>query len=297
MSTSKTNFMGLEENPVITVNFNSTNVISYGGGNAFQNGMRINLPSTLSLKGLSCTLKIIETPYSFPSFTSASYFTYTWIDGSVNNVPIPKNSTLEISDLQLLLESVMITNGHYLVDGAGNNQYYISFYANPIYYRVTFQSIPFPTSLPAGWSNPNAISFPANPTYVQVTFLDPAICGVVGFNPGTYPSAQTPAANIYTVNGQNCPEVTPYSCIQILTDFVCNPQSYPAQMLNQFPIAGVAYGGIISYEPRFPTWMGCSNNNTNSLTLWLADQNGNGITVLDPNWVVQIQFKKTNSFQ
>ena len=256
----------------------------------------MTLPVPYDFTGLLCTLKLLNVPFSFPSFTASSFFTYTWVDASVNTVPIPANTTFEISDLNALLQSVMITNKHYLIDGSGNNQYYIGIFSNPIYYACTLQAQPFPTSLPATYTKPAgaAWSFPGVATYIQLNFANTDICNVLGFLPGSYPPAQTPASSNYSVNSQNSPEVSPYSCVQLLGDFVGNGQAVPANLINQAPISDVPYGGNITYEPKLPAWVPCIPKTASTIVVYLADQYSNPLIVLDKNWVAQIAFKQAS---
>ena len=185
-----------------------------------------------NLTGYEVCLRSINIPYSFPSFLAASFIGYVWPATSTNpatayTVSIPAYTTWDINGLNSLLESVMITNGHYLVNSAGQNVYYAQLSPNPPYYRTTYQTTLVPTSLPTGWTNPASFPFPVIASNVLLQISDSQAQIVLGFNAGTYPSATTGA--IYNVNGQNAPQVNPYSTIIVKSNIAVEDQSLGLQ--------------------------------------------------------------------
>ena len=278
---------------IIKLNFNQTNLVS----NGLNNFMQFQAPNgSYDLRNYVMCLKSINIPYSFPSFKTASYFQYRWIDGTLYPVAIPANTTWEIADLNGLMESVMITNGHYLINGSGNYVFYAQMVANANYYTTTLQFTPFPTALPVGWQNPASISFPVAQTYLQLLFTPQDIQTILGFtNAGPYPASQTPATTLYAVNSQVAPQVSPYSSIQIWCDCLSSVDNNTPKLLDTFPI-DVSYGQAIIYEPKFPSWVYCNNSATYAqINVYLLDQYGNPLTVLDPSWSIQILLKKIGS--
>ena len=281
---------------IIKLSFNQTNLISNptGGLNNFMQFQATQ--GGYNLKDYLMCLKNIVINYSFPSFTQAASFTYTWITGVQYTVNIPVNTTWEIADLNSLMESVMITNGHYLLNSSGNYVFYAQIIANSNYYKTTLQMQPFPIALPAGWTNPSAIVFPVQPTYVQLTFNNTQVQNVLGFTAiGPYPPGQTPAVSNYSVNSQQAPQVCPYSSIQIWCDSLSAKDNNTPKLLDTFPV-NVLYGQPIVYEPKFPSWVLCNSSATyNFINVYLLDQYGLPLTVLDPNWSMSILLKKANS--
>ena len=98
--------------------------------------------------------------YVWYGSTGASTYTVTMPDGYY-----------EISDINAYLQSVLVSNGHYLTDSSGNYVYYLQLEVNQTEYAVQFNSYPIPSSLPSGYSNPASMSFPSADTTPQITIL------------------------------------------------------------------------------------------------------------------------------
>ena len=206
-------------------------------------------------------------------------------------VAIPANTTFDISDLNSLLVSVYLTNGHYLVNASSQNVYYTQIYSNPNYYSATIQAIPFPTSLPEGYSNPNAISFPGVATYVLLNIANNEVVEVTGFQPGSYPPAQTPASTNYSSNSRLAPQVNPYAAVQIVSPQLSGVNNNPQNLLASFPI-NVAYGQPLVYQPTYPSWVATVSNIQQTLTFVLTDELSNPLVILDPYMVLTVVIRQ-----
>ena len=143
-----------------------------------------------------CSLKSLTLYYSWPNISSAmgnNSFSYNW-----NGTSFPvvlADGIWNFSDIQSYLQQVMLQNGHYLVDASGNQQYYISIFANSVLYALSLTVTPVPSSLPAGWSNPAGIAlFGKTPQLV----IPAGLVTLTGFAAGSYPTL--PQTTLFQIN-------------------------------------------------------------------------------------------------
>ena len=125
------------------------------------NRFQYNFPATANLTDCEIALSSINLNYCWFNVTAAlgnNAFTYTWIDTTVITVTLP-DGFYTVSDINNYLQYVMLAQGHYLVDSSSLNHFYLDFAENVPRYKVQFDSITLPASLPAGWSYPQAGAF------------------------------------------------------------------------------------------------------------------------------------------
>lgn len=132
----------------VQIFLNDTNIVA-GTNNS---KMRYRFASgNLNLSGKEICIKSIDMIYSFPSVTASGGlpFTYTWIDGTVVTVTLEENGTYSAADINGLLQTTMIANGHYLLDATTGTipYYFASFVENSVLYGIQYNSLPVPTSL------------------------------------------------------------------------------------------------------------------------------------------------------
>lgn len=245
-----------------------------------------------NLKNCEVALRSATVNYSFPTFKTATFFKYIWpSDGLTYNVPIPANFYGSLDDMSNILHSVMLTNGHYLVNAVGNYVYYASMSGSQNYDATIITSPLVPTALPAGYSNPAGMTFPAVASNVQWVFSQPDILTTFGFDAGTYPSTPVTGIN-YNLISQHTPQLSPYSAILLWTDAVAEQQNTYPNQLYSFPI-NAEYGQNITVEPKNFVWIRASDiERKQSISVSLKDQTGNDLTVLDPNWTVELLIRE-----
>lgn len=233
-----------------TIILNSTN-IQPGSSNSTlvyrfpTGGIKLEENDQLALTNLSIF-------YSWFNFNSTLYnnttFTYTWIDATVHTVTIP-NSNLNITDLNAYLRSVMVTNTHYLLDGA-DIVVFLELVLNISKYAVQFNALTVPTAAQAttlGYTLPSGATwaFPISAVSPQITISSMNNFGtVIGFNAGTYPAA--PSATNFSKLSDNAPQVSPITSLVLTCSLVDNDIASPSELLYCFPIPDVAFGTLIT---------------------------------------------------
>jgi hypothetical protein len=188
-----------------------------------------------------------------------------------------------VDTLQQFLQTQMIANGLYLVDGAGNDVFYLYLVYSPTYYAVQLVVAPVPTALPVGWTAPAGfVGF--NAVSVTPTLVLPAsgsVAPILGFVPGaSYPAA--PAAVNTSILSTLTPIGSTINSLVARCSLVNNPTSVPTDIMDGFPI-NAQFGSNITYDPSFEKWVDVRDGTYNSLTFTVVDQNLNPIVAQDPN--------------
>jgi hypothetical protein len=183
----------------------------------------------------------------------------------------------------------MISNGHYLVDAAGDNVYYIEVVTNSVLYAVQFNCFKLPTSLPTGYTNPAAMTYPATTLTPQVTIPATNFRNYLGFDAGTYPSVQQ--TTDYSAYSTTAPQVSPTQSIIMTTNLISNGLTNPGNVLYSFTPSGVQFGSLIESKPASPMWLDVTNGFFQSVEIQLYNQAFTPLVVKDPNVVIILVVK------
>ena len=133
---------------------NGSNVVTTDPTNSTY---RFNFAGTRLIKDTKIAISNISLFYSWFNISAAfnnNFFQYTFTNNagtSTFNVSIV-DGYYTIAQLNSYLQSVMITNGHYLVNGSGQNVYYLEILENASAYAIQLNCFAFPTALPVGWT-------------------------------------------------------------------------------------------------------------------------------------------------
>lgn len=136
---------------VQSIVFNSSHVVSGTNNTKY----RFPLAQTALLKnGTKVALQSLTAPYSFYNISSLyanNQFSITFqcsvAGGTTKTIAITvPDGFYTLSQLNSYLQSVMITNGYYLVS-ANNYVYYAHFVYNTSLYKIEIDLFPVPTSL------------------------------------------------------------------------------------------------------------------------------------------------------
>jgi hypothetical protein len=275
---------------IINLTYGSRNLVPNGKNNTME---QIGTSGGVDLSDYECALRILNIPYSFPTFPNASSFSYTWpaTSGSgatTYQVAIPANTSWNVSDLNALLQSVMKTNNQFLKNESNEDVFFGSLNVNTQYYRITYTASAIPTALPSGFpasGNPS-FPYPLSVSNVLLNIANGDICTTLGFVAGTYPTTST--SQNYNVNGTLAPLITPNSFISVRSNIVFESASTYNDQLHSFAYSGVRYGSVITVEPAILNWKSCVSRRFHSISISLKDQSGEALTVLDPNWGCEI---------
>lgn len=259
--------------------------------NGYNNVLKYNFPAgAVNFTNSKIAVASIALYYSWFNITSSiteskynnNSFQYVWYSGSTSQtytITIP-DGYYSASTLNAYLQSVMITNGHYLTDADGNYVYYLEIVENSSKYSIQLNSYALPTSLPSGYSNPASMSFPATKKTPQFIILSSNnFKDIVGFSAGTYPSSvQT---TDYSVTSTYTPEFSPVSSLILLLNILDNRLSNPSSVFFTFSPAGTSYGSLIEVNSRSLLFNKIKDGTYADFTLTITDQNFKPIKIKD----------------
>ena len=267
---------------------NSTNVT-----NSNNNRYTITFAGSKNFDGLEIALVNASLFYSNFNFTSAlqnNYFSYIWVDSTVNVVSIP-DSYQDASSLNTLLQNVMVVNNHYLIDANGNNVYYLQIQENPNLYAIQLNSLVLPASL-------GTLTYPAGHTWTvsvktpQFVIPNTVITNNIGITAQTFPVSLSGTANS-SLTSSFTPQITAVNSIFLCSDVADNAMSGMSnEVVYNINGSSVAFGNMISVSPNFSTWIKCKNMQSNKLTVYLIDQNYQPIIFRDNSMTFTIAVRK-----
>lgn len=279
-----------------TIILNSTNIVPTTNNSRLTyrfptGGIKLEADDEIALTNLNVF-------YSWFNFDQALYnntvFTYTWIDATTHTVTVP-NSNLNITDLNAYLRSVMVTNKHYMLDGA-DIVVFLELLLNVSKYSVQYNALTVPTTAEAatlGWTLPAGATWtlPVSAITPQLTILSTNNFGtVIGFNAGTYPAA--PSATNYSKLSDQAPQVSPITSMVVTCSLIDNDIANPSELLYCFPIPDVAFGTLITPSiPEF-AFIQAKVGGFSTITVEFRDQLFNKVSIQDPQIVVILGLRK-----
>lgn len=247
--------------------------------------------------------------YSWFNITSNlinNTFSYNWINGAgvatTYTIKVP-DGLYEISTLNQLLQFTMIQNGHYLVNGSGENVYYAEFIVNPSRYAVQVNTYLFPTALPVGFTNPAAVAFPPQSFNPIITF-PPNINQIFGYVPNfatnqNLNNAYVPPVSDYVSKLANgtisyistlAPNVQPNSSLLFSLSNIDNAYAQPTSIIYTL-VPTVAIGQLISERPANYIWNKLIPGTYNELRLTLLGTDLQPIKINDPSMTIVLVIK------
>lgn len=252
-----------------TIIFNSSNLVNDGQNNK----LVYKFPNSVQFKDSYISLSQAQMYYSWFNITSSysnNTFSYVWL----NNAGIPTtytclipNGIYEIATLNNFLQYTFLQNGHYLVNGSGQNVFYAEFILNPARYSVQINTFLFPNALPVGWTNPAGIAFPYANTFNPSIIIPNNLNTIMGFTTtlttdinlnNTY--APPPSQYISKLaNGTlsyistTSPQVQPNSSILINISNIDNSYSQPTGIVYSI-VPSVGVGEVINEKPVNYIW-------------------------------------------
>jgi hypothetical protein len=203
-----------------------------------------------------------------------------------------------IEDLNSFMQQFAITNGLYLINSAGENVYYTpAFYVNSVSYAIQILLYTVPRSLPTGWTQPaNWIGYSTHTAdrtpHIHVS-ANNNFGDYIGFTPGQYPPT-LPRTTDYSVLSNKKPPIGSYvNSIIIHCNLVNNPVVSPSDILDAFQISNTTFGENINYNPSVEKFVKLTKGTYSSMVIYLTDQNNNPITLIDPNILITLLFRKS----
>ena len=278
------------------ITLNSTNVTADPSNAVY----RYNFPGSIKFDNAKVAVAQCNIFFSWFNISAAndnnSYqFIFTDGGGSTTYTVTMDDGYYSIADMNTYLQSILISNGLYLVDSVGDFVYYIEILTNATFYAVQLNNYAFPTALPAGYTNPNALTFPGVASATQFIILDNAFQQIIGFNDQTIP------VGIEATNQSNLSDFTPQvdtvQSVVIAANLINNLYSNPSSLLYPFTASESAgFGDLINVHPQNLLYLDVNEGYYNFVEITFLDQLFNKIQIQDTNVVVQLSFivKKEN---
>jgi hypothetical protein len=256
---------------------------------------------------MECMLSSAQIPYSIFNITTAynnNKLVLGFPTGSATNsyttftITFP-DGFYTLSDIRNYIQQYCITNGLYLINATGSYVYYIDFQLNSSYYANQILLYTVPLSLPVGWTQPsNWIGYStftsARTPYIQLgvalNFHD-----YLGFSNGFFPpgAQNTGYTSNYSLISNQLPPIATYvNSIIVHCSLVNNNIVSPSDILDAFQISNTTFGANINYSPQIEKFVKLTKGSYSSMSLYLTDQNNNPITLIDPNILITLLFKK-----
>lgn len=291
---------------VQTIVFNSSNVLTGTNNSKY----RFNLAQTTFIKkGCKVAIQSVTLPYSWYNISASifqnSKFTITFpcsvAGGSTNSISVNvPDGFYTLTQLNSYLQSIMITNGYYLVSGS-NNVYFAQFVYNTSLYKIEVDLLPVPTTLgtytygttTAGWGASSGVGsgLPATGYTPQITF--PVVGGInsiLGFSSNTtIPATQQTTTQAFT--STTTPNLTPINSLILLCNLVNNKYSVNNQTIFALT-PNTSYGSnIVVNNSLTDSFVDIFEGYYNYIDLEFRDQNFNTMFIRDPNLCILMLIK------
>lgn len=288
-----------------TLIINSSNVVNTNTNATYQYnfiGGTFNIDDDMEVM-----LSSAQIPYSIFNITSAynnNRFTIGFPTGSATNSYTTFNITIPdgfytIDDIRGFIQQHAIANGMYLINANGDNVYYIDIVQDITYYANQILLYTVPRSLPSGWTQPSNwigySTFTSDRTpYIQLA-VGSQFHEYLGFTNGVYPSGALTAGRTtnFSILSNRMPPIGSYvNSIIIHCSLVNNSVVSPSDIIDAFQITNATFGSNINYAPSIEKFVKLTKGNYSSMIIYLTDQNNNPITLLDPNILITLLFKR-----
>lgn len=276
-----------------TLVLNSSNVMANGRNTNFE--YKFISGSLVIPENSEMAISNVTIPYSFFNINLQLYnnssFSYTFPSSTGTNtysVTLP-DGYYSVDDINQYLQTVMITNGQYLVNASGQYVYYITLAYDVVYYSVQLVCYAVPTSLPTGYTNSAGMTFPSAATTPQLIISDNNFGAVIGFTTGTYPS--TASTSNQSTLSNTVPDGSVVNSMILRCNLVDNCVTMPSDIVDSIPISNTVFGANISYQPSFAKWQKVKAGRYSSMRVSIVDQNLNAIQANDPNVLITLLLK------
>lgn len=281
------------QSDIFDIPFNYNNIDTM---NPNQNVMKVkSISGAIDTSGYEACLVQMYWPNSVPNFPVGATFTLNIPTSTGTNAvacTIDANASLYVSDFNNLLKFYSEENNFYLVNAAGEKEYFVSAVFNPTYTKAELIFTNVPTSLPSGYSNPAGMTFPATPSWAQLVLTDTYILRLLGFDSGTYPPAMTPTGGLdFNELGSTVPLEQPNDTFIVLLNVCENTVSEFSNYLASVDNIDTPLGFNIRYQPPQELYVPCSNTRDN-IVITVVDAAGNDVKQLSKYWGGRIRFRR-----
>jgi hypothetical protein len=311
-----------------TIVLNSSNLVDDGQNNK----LVYNFPSSVLFENTYVAVSSASLYYSWFNIREAygnNTISYTWITSPqipAYTLTIP-DGLYEVSALNQFLQYEMIKRGHYVIDSAGNNVFFIELTVNPARYAVQVNTYMVDTAVigttisgsvkykkPPGWDETT------NDTEFNPILTIPSQLGkLLGFKGGLNTYANfgnpndtayiggthladgttdfTPTSNIskiqslgtISVVSNASPDIQPNSSVLITCSSVDNPYASPSSVIYTIT-PNVGAGEIINEKPPAFMWNKLIGGTYNQIRIGLLGNDLTPLQLKDPAMTFVLAF-------
>jgi hypothetical protein len=281
------------------------------------NKLRYNFPNTVDFeKGDTIAISHFNVFFSWYNISASNNnnkFSYVWFDtdGDLTqtfNVVLP-DGFYTVPALYKYIQSVMVTNGHYLViKETGNFMYFIELRENETYYGLSFRLSSLSTIYDFNdgkgpVSITDKVFAPDSDMWaIPSTFLTPQVIiqnnsnfkDLIGFKAKTiYGDTSTATTNdTYSFLSDITPEMEPSSSFIVTCDIIDNDLGKPNNILYAFTIPnGVEFGDLITSNTDL-IYSKIKPGKRNYIDISIYDQDFNALMIRDSNILIVLSILK-----
>ena len=266
-----------------TILFNSNNVLVGSNNSKYQYFFPQGGATFKNAKVCLSSLSIYYSWFNIRASYNNNTFGYYWINGTLVNITL-EDGFYTVGDLNEKLQSIMISNGHYLIDDNGDYVYYLEMQENPVRYAIQVNCYATPAALPAGWSYPVNSPVAVNGLGPRLVVNNNAFQNIIGFTQGIYPAVAQNTNQSFL--SSFTPQVGPISSVLLLCSIINNNLGNNNLLYSFSP--NVAFGSQINIEPPNHIWMDVLDGNYTNIRVDFVDQNFNSIPINDNNLVMTL---------
>jgi hypothetical protein len=180
------------------------------------------------------------------------------------------------ANINQFIQKALVAAGAYLIDGSGNNVFFIQISENSTYYSCQLDCSPTPTPIgtytrPAtGLYSAGGTGLPTTSRVPRLIINNAAFGKVLGFSLGTYPTtSQTTAASLLS---NIVPQVHPTSSYIVRCDIIKNDYVVGGDLLAAFDRGDATIGQLIQYQPSNYAWVKVNDGARSSITVSIWNQ-------------------------
>lgn len=279
-----------------TILLNSNHVVKDGNNNRLTHAF----PQAKTFKDNAIVLDGANLFYSWYNI-SAKYqnnqLSYSWINSTGNgyttfNITIP-DGFYSIPQLNAYIQSVFVTNNHYLVNTLTNKKYFLlEIVENSNFYSIQVNSYAVNQAYLTSqtWTIPAGATWSVGATVLQPQFIinQNGFRNLIGYSAGSFPPINNPATGVtYSSLSSVCPQVSPVNSLIVRCNLVSSNYSIPTDVLTSFHI-NANFGEIISFNPSNANPIKIRDGVYERIEITICDQDFNNISIIDPSMVVRL---------
>jgi hypothetical protein len=299
-----------------TLILNSTNILP----NTNNSNLTYRFPTSVILEAgqkLALTsFSMYNSTFNITAENQNNSLEYVWFNGITYTITFP-DGFYDIVAINNFIHSVMLTNGHYLIQTSNNYYvYFLTITTNSTYYSVELNSFGLNQQLATtkGWT------LPPNPTWVIPTIttqyiypmfniLSNNFTHIIGLGAGYYPLGTAQATittdgattwtqpttatapygktSVVSFDSTFAPQVSPVASYTITCSLINNKYSVPNSLLYSFGIPQTAtFGSYFTIQPPQMSFIDILAGTYSEFLIQILDQNLRAVNIQDPQIVI-----------